>query len=138
MANKAYEHLDEIMRLKADGESVRSIAAKLSLPASSVQYVLKQGNGNGESKEAVQVDQSVWLRRIDSLELLVQELQARVVELENTTALVWKPYGKTAYVLGGMMQSSSGKAYPVVFKNRFQLYWRDLMEWINKSKRREK
>ena len=81
MASKAFERAEEIFRMKADGESVRSIASKLNLPASSVHYVLKQGNDNGESKESVQVDQVALLERLDHVEVRLDELQARLEEV---------------------------------------------------------
>src|SRR4030081_1432667 len=81
MANKASEYAGEILRLRAEGESVRSIATKLGLPASSVHHLLKQENGNDESKESASFDPAPILDAVNNVALRLDELSKEVKEI---------------------------------------------------------
>ena len=82
MANKLDR--DQIEALKAEGLSVRKIAERLSelsgakVSPSSVHYMLSKENGNGESKESVQVDQALVLERFDYVQVRLDDLTNQI------------------------------------------------------------
>lgn len=91
MAHKLHPYREQIELLKANRESVRSIASKLSelsgekIAPSTVHHFLKQGSGNGESKESIQIDQAAVLERLDYVAFRLDELEERLSE----TKAIW-------------------------------------------------
>src|SRR6266478_5644950 len=85
MPHKLDPFKQQILDLKAAGDSVREISRKLSkasgerIAPSTVQHACKMwSHQNGESKKDSEIDASILQGRIDSLEVLVGELQARL------------------------------------------------------------
>ena len=104
MAHKLEPFKDQIGLFKANGESVRSIASKLSemsgvkIAPSSVHHFLK-GNGNGESKESPAVNPAPTVERVDNLQVRLDELKAQLDRIEGKIGLVWEDRGNGARVL---------------------------------------
>ncbi len=89
MAHKLEPYKEQILDLKAAGDSVREIARKLSessgerIAPSTVQYACKMwSNENGESKNDSEIDTGAVQGRVDSPEVLAGEPQARVEQHE--------------------------------------------------------
>ena len=84
MPHKLDRFAQQIFDFKSDGESVRSIAAKLTeasgekIAPSSVQYFLKQESTIDESKTGVQVDQAAVLDALHNVQVHLDEFKTRL------------------------------------------------------------
>jgi hypothetical protein len=78
LSNRLDRYKQQILDFKAEGESVRSIAAKLTeasgerIAPSTVQHFLKQSNGNGES---VQNDSALILAKMDEIKAQLDRIE---------------------------------------------------------------
>lgn len=143
MAHKLDRFRDQIEVFKATGDSVREIARKLSemsgekVAASTVQWWLKQGNGNGESKESVQVDQAALVERLDHVQVCLDELAKQVTEINGQVHLVWEDWGDGARVLRSTR--GEGRALKMEISIPRPWYWdynRPFWEWQSRMRRR--